>query len=125
LDEYHSEWLLDAPVERSAAWAAAVEEGKLKLFSIARATADQGGAYTSLSLEMVSVSFRLLRLNSAPVRAFWAGLGLELFYFANDDDERYSIQAHPQLLRNLAVQASEPPLGYPVFSGQPTALSTN
>jgi hypothetical protein len=31
----------------------------------------------------------------------------------NDDDERYAIQAHKQLLRNITIHAAEPPLGYP------------
>jgi len=41
---------------------------------------------------------------------------LELLYFTNDNEERYSIQAHPTLLRNLTTQAAGPPLGYPVYS---------
>jgi hypothetical protein len=74
---------------------------------------------------MSSVSLRLCLLSSTVIRSIWSSLSLELFYFANDDDERYSIQAHPQLLRNLTVQVSEPPFGYPVFSGLPTILSTH
>jgi len=35
---------------------------------------------------------------------------------ANDDEERYSIQAHKVLLRNLTVQAADPPLGYPIYN---------
>ena len=37
-------------------------------------------------------------------------------YLANDDEERYSIQAHKVLLRNLTVQAADPPLGYPIYN---------
>ena len=55
-------------------------------------------------------------LNSEAVRATWADLCFELFYLTNDDDERYSIQAHSLLLRNLTTQAADPPLGYPVYS---------
>jgi len=40
---------------------------------------------------------------------------MDLLYFTNDDDERYSIQAHKVFLRNLIVQAAAPPLGYPVY----------
>jgi hypothetical protein len=57
------------------------------------------------------------KLNSEVVRGIWSSLNLELLYITNDDDERYSIQAHKTLLRNITVQASEPPLGYPSFSG--------
>ena len=56
------------------------------------------------------------QLNSEGVRAVWNDLGLELLYLTNDDDERYSIQAHTWLLRNLTIQAADPPLGYPVYS---------
>lgn len=41
---------------------------------------------------------------------------MELLYIANDDEERYSIQSHKQLLRNLCIQFAEPPIGYEVFS---------
>ena len=37
------------------------------------------------------------------VRSVWANLRFELLYATNDDDERYSIQTHPTLLRNLWV----------------------
>eukprot|EP01047_Picozoa_sp_COSAG01_P061130 COSAG01_NODE_7590_length_3134_cov_3.172266_2_plen_156_part_00 len=37
-------------------------------------------------------------------------------YLTNDDDERYSIQANPQLLRNMTLQAAAPPLGYAAFT---------
>jgi len=32
------------------------------------------------------------RLNAEVVKGLWASLSLELLYFTNDDDERYSIQ---------------------------------
>ena len=32
------------------------------------------------------------RLNPEVVKGLWASLSLELLYFTNDDDERYSIQ---------------------------------
>ena len=45
---------------------------------------------------------------------------LELLYLTNDDEERYSIQAEERLLRNLTVQAADPPLGYFIFSSKPS-----
>ncbi|KAA6383828.1 MAG: hypothetical protein EZS28_020645 [Streblomastix strix] len=39
----------------------------------------------------------------------------EVLYGCSDDDERYSIQTHGALLRNIAVQAANTPLGYPVW----------
>lgn len=64
------------------------------------------------------------RLNSEAVKGQWANLSLELLYFTNDDEERYSIQAHPTILRNLTVQAADPPLGYPIFSSHPISIPT-
>ena len=64
------------------------------------------------------------RLNAEVVRALWASLNLELLYFTNDDEERYSIQAHPTVLRNLTVQAADPPLGYPIYASQPVTIPT-
>ena len=43
------------------------------------------------------------RLNGEAARGLWAALSMELYYFTNDDDERYSIQSNPSLLRNLMV----------------------
>ena len=43
----------------------------------------------------------------------------ELLYLTNDDEERYSIQAEERILRNLTVQAADPPLGYFIYSSAP------
>ena len=64
------------------------------------------------------------RLNPEVVRSLWASLNLELLYFTNDDEERYSIQAHPTVLRNLTVQAADPPLGYPIYASPPMTIPT-
>ncbi|KAI9357315.1 hypothetical protein DFJ73DRAFT_203633 [Zopfochytrium polystomum] len=58
---------------------------------------------------------RLGKINSELVRGIWATLGYELLYLTNDDDERYSIQAHSKAFRNLILQSADPPLGYPVW----------
>ena len=46
------------------------------------------------------------------LRSVWASLALELLYATNDDDERYSTQAHPTMLRNIIIQTADL-LGYP------------
>ena len=56
------------------------------------------------------------------VKGQWANLAFELLYLTNDDEERYSIQAHPALLRNLTLQMAEPPLGYPLYATQVTLV---
>ena len=52
----------------------------------------------------------------------WASLALELLYLTNDDDERYSIQAEERILRNLTVEAADPPLGYPAYTSAPIKI---
>lgn len=37
-------------------------------------------------------------------------------YYTNSNDERFSIQAEKDIIRNLLVQLAEIPLGYPVFN---------
>lgn len=39
------------------------------------------------------------------LKSIWNNLRSELIFATNDDDERYSIQTHPYLLRNLFVEA--------------------
>ena len=55
-------------------------------------------------------------MNREVIKSQWAQLSLELLYMTNDDDERFSIQAHEEIMRNLTVQAADPPLGYPLYS---------
>jgi hypothetical protein len=81
-------------------------------------------SYTSLTVEPSRQRMSLASLSGTAARCFWASTSLELLFFANDDDERYSIQAHRQLLRNLAVQTCEPPLGYPMWSAPPVLIPT-
>ena len=46
------------------------------------------------------------------VKSVWNNLRFELLYVTNDDDERYSIQTHPRLLRNVVVEGAVEPMGY-------------
>ena len=74
------------------------------------------GTYTSRVLSKQEIMAPVGHLNGECVRGQWASLALELLYFTNDDEERHSIQAPPTLLRNLTIQAADPPLGYPVYA---------
>ena len=78
--------------------------------------------YTSRVLTIQDSPVYICSLNPEAVHAQWANLNLELLYMTNDDEERYSIQAHRTLLRNLNVQAADPPLGYPIYSSQPISI---
>lgn len=81
------------------------------------------GIYTGRVLTLQELLVQVGKLNNEAIRGQWANLSWELLYATNDDEERYSIQAHPVLLRNLTVQAADPPLGYPVYSSELLHLS--
>lgn len=72
--------------------------------------------YTAHVLSLQDEVLHFGMLNRAALEALWADLALELVYLTNDDDERYSIQAHTHVLRNLSIQAAEPPMGYSVYA---------
>ena len=72
--------------------------------------------YTAHVLTLQDEVVYIGQLNQEGVHAIWADLAFELLYLTNDDEERHSIQAHPTLLRNLTIQAADPPLGYFVYS---------
>lgn len=71
-----------------------------------------------LRLRLSEDSVRIGQVRSSVLESLWASCAFELRYLANDDDERYSIQAHPTLFRNLAVQSAE----YPIYVSPPTTL---
>lgn len=118
LEDLRDNWFVGP--ETSAAWTQAVLQQRESLFAISSDSKERDVVQSHL-LTKQSVCVRIGRLNSAAVYGQWASMQLELLYMTNDDDERYSIQAHPVLLRNLTIQGAEPPLGYPIFSPAPVA----
>ncbi|KAI8834623.1 hypothetical protein BJ741DRAFT_650080 [Chytriomyces cf. hyalinus JEL632] len=68
-----------------------------------------------LSIQQDGCACQVARMSHVLMRGIGANLAYELFYLTNDDDERYSIQAHKKLLRNLIIQSADPPLGYPAY----------
>ncbi|XP_014670106.1 PREDICTED: LOW QUALITY PROTEIN: pecanex-like protein 4 [Priapulus caudatus] len=119
LEHYLHEFDCDTYIgqETSAEWADAISAGKKHLFSLGYNNLEN--VYTGRVLTRQPTAVKVGQLNSEAVRGLWASLSLELLYFTNDDEERYSIQALPLLLRNLTVQSAAPPLGYPVYSSPP------
>lgn len=125
LREGERDWFLG--IEDSVEWKTAVESKKPRLMAV---TQSGDGSLRARSLCHTNTSFsvrreegvghaavdevQVVKIDPQVVEAFWASLQLELIYMTNDDDERYSIQAHPTLLRNIFVQAADPPLGYPL-----------
>lgn len=60
----------------------------------------------------------VFKVDEMIVKSIWNNARFELLFAANDDDERYSIQTHPSLLRNLWVEACEHPFGYPSYTSK-------
>ncbi|XP_061085578.1 pecanex-like protein 4 isoform X2 [Conger conger] len=118
LEDYERDWYIGLVSERG--WQEAVLQEKPYLFSLGHDLTM--GTYTGRMLTLQEMLVQVGRLNREGVRGQWANLSWELLYATNDDEERYSIQAHPVLLRNLTVQAADPPLGYPIYSSAPVHL---
>ncbi|XP_050830650.1 pecanex-like protein 4 isoform X2 [Serinus canaria] len=114
LEGYESDWYIGLVSDLE--WQQAVLQEKPYLFSLGHDPSM--GIYTGRVLTLQELLVQVGKLNAEAVRGQWANLSWELLYATNDDEERYSIQAHPALLRNLTVQAADPPLGYPVYSSQ-------
>ncbi|XP_042799331.1 pecanex-like protein 4 isoform X1 [Panthera leo] len=115
LEEYETDWYIGLVSDEK--WKEAVVQEKPYLFSLGYDS--NMGVYTGRVLSLQELLVQVGKLNAEAVRGQWANLSWELLYATNDDEERYSIQAHPLLLRNLTVQAADPPLGYPVYSSKP------
>ncbi|XP_041131073.1 pecanex-like protein 4 isoform X3 [Polyodon spathula] len=115
LEEYERDWYIGRASD--ARWQQAVLQKKPYLFSLGHDPTM--GTYTGRVLTLQEWLVHVGKLNSEGIRGQWANLSWELLYATNDDEERYSIQAHPVLLRNLTVQAADPPLGYPIYSSTP------
>ncbi len=47
--------------------------------------------------------FSVFEFRSEVVRGIWANLNVELLYLTNANDERFSIQAEKDILRNILV----------------------
>ncbi|KYO18467.1 pecanex-like protein 4 isoform C [Alligator mississippiensis] len=115
LEEYENDWYIG--LVSDIEWQQAILKEKPYLFSLGHDP--NMGVYTGRVLTLQKLLVQVGKLNGDAVRGQWANLSWELLYATNDDEERYSIQAHPVLLRNLTVQAADPPLGYPVYSSEP------
>ncbi|XP_037342808.2 pecanex-like protein 4 [Pungitius pungitius] len=115
LEDYERDWYIGLVTEKG--WHDSVLQEKPFLFSLGHDLAM--GTYTGRVLSLQEQLVQVGRLNGEGVRGQWANLSWELLYATNDDEERYSIQAHPFMLRNLTVQAADPPLGYPIYSSAP------
>ncbi|OQR85632.1 pecanex-like protein 4 [Achlya hypogyna] len=124
---YKTKWYIGPPnttmhVHRprvEASWGHYVSTNRPNLFAL---TKNANGKIMSTIYTLGRQDATVVAVNRAACEGTWHGLALELLYMANDDDERFSIQSNPQLLRNLLVQAADPPMGYPVYSTGPVVI---
>jgi hypothetical protein len=116
LEELESDWFIG---EEGVEWNEAMGRRVQHMLSVASTKGSSSLLQLNLQVEMMTIC----SLRSASIRGLWASLQQELLYFTNDDEERYSIQSQPLLLRNLSVSAAHPPLGYPVFGTGPVELA--
>ena len=113
ITQLDNEWYIGS--ESEPEWSKSIEQGKKYVFTLGL---NSNKMYSCRTLTLSELPMYLGQLNTACVRAIWSALSVELLYLTNDDEERYSIQAHPNLLRNVVTQAADVPLGYPIyFSG--------
>nr|XP_056706212.1 pecanex-like protein 4 [Euleptes europaea] len=115
LETYENDWFFGAASEQE--WQQAVLKEKPFLFSLGYDA--EKGLCTSRTLTLQEFLVPVGKLSGEAVRGQWANASWETLYATNEDEERFSMQAHPVLLRNLTVQAADPPPGSPVYSSEP------
>lgn len=99
LQDFDQNWYFGSNIQPN--WIKAVLSEKNNLFSIGKDLVKEN--YTSHHLTMKDMDVYICSMNRSTIEAIWSSLSLELFYLTNDDDERYSIQAHPIILRKLIL----------------------
>lgn len=123
LETFDSEWLITIMISQALAndptcpvkqWQAAFENDVPNMFALFKRP--DGQFAVRILRKSPGCVVRVGFINGEAVKGIWANLLFELLYLTNDDDERFSIQAHEILLRNLTVQSAAPPFGYPLWS---------
>ena len=95
--------------------------GKAEWFAVEE-KGDEGGLM-AVTVRKEEVQFGVMTSEWAVWEGVWVGTLVELLYFGNDDDERYSIQANEWVMRNSVVQAGEAPFGYAAYSSGTMIIS--
>jgi len=113
LQEIDRNWFLGR--EGTSAWEAAMKQRVPNLSALRKKGLSE---VQVVRLSLVEDGVRVGELRPEVVQSIWASASVELRYLANDDDERYSIQAHPTLLRNMVLQSAE----YPIYVSPPTTV---
>lgn len=114
IDEVYGKWFLGG---EPFLWNMAIERRMPQLQRIIT----KKGAYFIHELKYAEASdpenrFSVFEFRREVARGIWANLNSELIYYTNANDERFSIQAEKDILRNLLVHLAEIPLGYPAYA---------
>ena len=120
IERYSKDWLITIDPTQigpndlwsQETWKKALKSEIPNLFSLSK---NKDGVIAVRLLTRKLCPFKIARISSEAVMGIWANLVLEMLYITNDDDERYSIQAHEMLLRNITIQLAHPPFGYPIW----------
>ncbi|KAF4656158.1 pecanex-like 4 [Perkinsus olseni] len=103
-----------------AGWEEAMAKKAPSLFSLViEPSGSIGGVIRLTWREATRSNVNVARLNTVSFDAIASASELDLKYFASNDEERYSIQQHEEMLRNLTVQLTE----YPVCVSGPLHVS--
>lgn len=95
-----SEWFLGG---ETYLWNAAIAR---HLPNLERLVAKKEGGYVVHRLkhgQQKDSTFGVFEFRREVVRGIWANINMELLYTTNNNDERFSIQAEKDILRNLLV----------------------
>ena len=120
LDSYRQDWFIsldkqhESSVSSTFTQKMALEQGIPHLFLLYKQK--ETGVICIRLLSKQESTLKLASVNPESIHGIWANLAFELLYLTNDDDERYSIQAHELILRNLMIQLAAPPFGYPIWT---------
>jgi len=97
---YDQEWFLGS---EEYLWNAAIER---ELPNLERLIQKKDGQYVAHRLKFgqsAESTFSVFEFRREVIRGIWANLNMELLYYTNANDERFSIQAEKDILRNLLV----------------------
>lgn len=109
---YDKEWYFGS---EEFLWNTAIEKN---LPNLERIITNKDGTYFSHRLKFgfnKDSTFGVFQFRREVIRGIWSNQNTELLYYTNANDERFSIQAEKDILRNLLIQLAEIPLGYPVY----------
>jgi len=100
IKEYNQEWFFGS---EEYLWNSAIERNLPNLERLIQKKDGQYHAHRLKFGQSKESTFNVFQFRREVIRGIWANLNLELLYYTNANDERFSIQAEKDILRNLLV----------------------